>query len=638
MLQKIREKATGIIGIIIIILISITFALWGVQNYFMSNVQTAVATVNEVEIETQDYEQRYARYRQQLASQGVDTTVLNEPVRRREFLDAMIDSEVWRQAAANAGIAITPEEIRDQIAQIEAFQINGEFSPEVYVELLTIQGLTPQMLEQDLRDSALVERLPEIVAGTSFSPQGEVDRLTTLVNQRRDFEYVVFEANRYIDGIEPSEDAIAAHYEENRESYREPEQVTIEYVEIDSAEYAGEIIADELILQDRYETEKGRFRTPERRLTSHILLELAEDATVDEVGAAESRAAALVADLRGGADFAEVARETSDDFASAEEGGDLGWVNLGDMVEAFETALFALEEGVVSDPVRTSFGVHIILARQIDEERGKTFEEAREELAREYQEAEAERQFIGLQDQLEELLNYSESPDMTLAAEEMGLSVAEVGPFPRSGGAGIASQAEVINAAFSETVLEEGLVSDPVTLGPNHVAFLRVIDHELSRIQELEEVRDAVTEDARLAAAAAAAETAAEALAAQIGDDTTLATLAEGDEALSLETVAASGRFGGGTPQALLQAIFEQPHPADGEIGIHVLPIDDERFAVVALSAVSVAEDATNAATAQFMGIRASRSHSAAELSAMGDELRDGAQIQVNDSLLSGPR
>ncbi len=636
MLQTIRKHAQGILGIIIIVLISITFALWGVQNYFMGNVNAAVAVVNDVEIDIQEFEQRYGEYRNRLATQGVELTVEDEPIRRREFLDAMIDSEVWRQAALSGGVTVMAGEVRERIRAIEAFQIDGQFNPEVYVELLRARGLTPEMLENDIRESALIERIPDIIAMTAWTMPDEVDRLAELTNQRRSFSYVTFDAESFLDTVEVSDEDVEAYFEANQNDFQEPERVTVEYIEINAADYANQIVVDEFALEDSFEQQRGRFRTPERRRAAHILLEVADDADEAAVESARARAQALADEARGGADFATLASENSDDIVSAEEGGDLGWISSGDMVEPFEDALMALDEGAISDAVRTSFGYHVIYLQEIDEERGQTFEEAREVLAREYQETEAERQFIDLQDQLEEQLNYAVVPDMEAAAAELGLEVQTTEPFDRSGGEGIAAQQPVIDAAFSEMVLEDAVVSDPILLETNHVVFLRVIEHQPAYVPDLADAVDQARAAAEQAAAREAAEAAAEALAENVLGGGTLEELVDADETLTLATEEESSRFGGATPRGLLEKIFRLPRPAEDAAVIEVLSVDDDRFATVSLTSVGVASEETMSATEQFMALRASRSLSAAEVTALGDRLRDQANIEINSTLVSG--
>ncbi|MDX1571464.1 MAG: SurA N-terminal domain-containing protein [Xanthomonadales bacterium] len=637
MLQKIREKATGIIGIIIVVLLSLTFALWGIQNYVMGASDPVVATINDITITRQQFESRFGEYRQQLASQGVDVSFLDDPVRRREFLESMIQEEVWLQAAAAADLDVAPSQIRDEIRKIGAFQVSGTFDPDVYLQLLQLRGMTPADFEQLLRRQLLTQQISGAITSSQFSTPSATSRLATLQDQKRSFRYVVISGDSFEDSVEPTEEEIMAYFEANRSRYREPEKVTIEYLEVRAEDYAGELAVDEQMLRDRYEAEKNRFRVPERRLASHILVEVPEDADEETVAAAEARAAELAAEAQANPEaFPELARESSDDF-SASEGGDLGWVAEGDMVEAFEDALFVLEEGAVSDPVRSSFGFHVIYLRDIEEPRGKTFEEAREELAAEFRDAEAERQFLDLQSQLEERLNYSDLPDMAAVAEEFGLELRVLGPFSRAGGSGLTGNPQIVNVAFSELVLEDGLVSDPVILEPNHIVFLRVIDHQEAYDKPLEEVRAQVEEAVREQAARDAARERAEALLAQVeAGDTTLAEIADQSEDIVLETAAGVERSAIGYPAELVRSVFELPRPAGEGPDFHLVPFRGNQFALVGLESVSEPDPASvGEGERTALSRRLARSFSAAEVAALNEALREAANVQVIDEVLN---
>lgn len=636
MLQKIRERATGIIGIIIIVLISITFAFWGIQNYFMGAADPVVATINDITITRQEFEGRYGQYRQRLASQGIDVSFLDDPVRRREFLEQMIDAEVWWQAARRSGLEASPTEIRRQIENIDAFHVNGRFDAGVYLQMLELQGLTPQELEADLQRQLLVQRIPEVVTDSQFATGAELDRLATLQNQQRTFDYLVIPAAEFEDVVEVTEEDITAYYEANRSRFREPERVSVEYVELKAADQAVEIVADEHILRDRFEREKDRYRVPERRLASHILIEIPDDPSEGAVAEAEQAAVELAAQAREQPErFTELAREHSDDF-SASEGGDLGWISEGDMVEAFEETLFSLEEGAISDPVRTGFGFHVIHLREIEPSRGKTFEEAREELAAEYREAEAERQFLDIQDQLEERLNYSDAPDMEGVAEEFGLELRVAGPFSRTGGTGLMANRQVLEAAFSEMLVEDGLVSDPIIVEPNHVVFLRVMEHLAAEDKPLEAVRDEAAAAVRRDKAREAARERAEALLASLeSGEASLAEIAAGDDGLALNSADAVGRNAADHPRPLLQAVFELPKPGKG-VGYHLVPFQGDRFAVVALESVAEPDPAVIAdAQKAALALRLERSFSAAEVAALSEALRKTATIQINEEILN---
>lgn len=129
-----------------------------------------------------------------------------------------------------------------------------------------------------------------------------------------------------------------------------------------------------------YEENKAQMQRPEQAKLRHILISASRDASEEEKTAARGKAADLLAQIREGADFAELATANSDDTQSAERGGDLGWVSRGQTVEPFENAAFALEPGATSEVVESPFGFHII---RLEEKRAAgtaPFADAREEI------------------------------------------------------------------------------------------------------------------------------------------------------------------------------------------------------------------------------------------------------------------
>ena len=220
---------------------------------------------------------------------------------------------------------------------------------------------------------------------------------------------------------------------------------------------------------------------------------------------------------RDGEDFAELARENSQDIGSAAEGGDLGWIEPGYMVQAFEDAAYELTlEHPISEPVQTGFGWHVIELRDIRPAEGMSFTEARDILVNEYRAEADERRFLEQADRMVDII-YEDPTTLSAAAEELGLEVMEAGPFGRLGGEGIAANPEVVSAAFSDLVLAQGSVSDPIDLGENHMVMIRLKEHLPEALMPLEEVRDRVVASVRrqqaLDAASATAQGAAGGLA-----------------------------------------------------------------------------------------------------------------------------
>jgi peptidyl-prolyl cis-trans isomerase D len=293
-----------------------------------------------------------------------------------------------------------------------------------------------------------------------------------------------------------------------------------------------------------------------------------------------------------GEDFAGLAREFSEDFGSAEQGGDLGWIEPGFMVQAFEDAAYELTlENPVSDPVRTGFGWHVIQLRDIRPAEGMTFTEARDILLEEYRAEADERRFLEQADRLVDII-YEDPTTLSAAAEELGLEVQEAGPFGRLGGAGIAANQDVVAAAFSDLVLGQRSVSDPIDLGDNHIVLIHLKEHLPEAVMPLDQVRDRVVEAVRRQQAMDAALAQAQELLAVLQEGAAIDELSE-SRGLELVDAEAAKRNSPEFDGRLREQVFLMEAPEEGAFVTQVVELDDG-YAVIQLEGVrdgSLAED-----------------------------------------------
>ncbi len=494
-LQSIRERLTGVLAFAILGILIIPFALVGVNEYFTSSGGNVVARVNETEITSNDFNQSFSNYRRRMQSimgAAYDPVQFDQLVVRREHLDNLIDQELITQAAQSMGLDVDDATLAEEIRQIPAFQIEGQFNTDVYQSRLLSQGMTPKQFQTEMRAQFVVTQLPKNIAESSIATSAEVNEFVGLFDQKRSFGSVLVAADTAKVPPEFSEEEIVAWHDANAEDYQSEEQVIIEFVELDAASLPVGLPPEEDVLRDQFEAQKARFISPEQRQVSHILIEVAANASEAEIETARQLAEDLSKRARDGEDFATLAMEHSQDTGSAASGGDLGWVESGVMVQAFENAMYELSmESSISEPVQTGFGWHVIQLRDIRESSGMSFEEARPTLVREYEEENAARAFLEQADRLVDLI-YEDPTTLESAALVMELPVNVVGPFPRTGGEGIAANPEVVDAAFSDLVLLQGSVSDPINLDENRLVMIRLKEHLPVALKPVEEVRDEI--------------------------------------------------------------------------------------------------------------------------------------------------
>ncbi len=627
MLQAIRDRVTGIVAIFILGLLAIPFVFFGVDSYVRDVPQDAVARVGDTEITSSEFQAEFARYRAQLRAQqgeAYNDIEANRPEARREFLESMIDQRLLVEYAQQMGLTISPATIAEVIASIPAFQINGQFDVAIYEQRLQASGQTPARFERDLARDLLVQELPAAVSSSIPVTDADVDRWLRIQLESRSVATLRVPSAPLIDpaGIDPA--AVEQYYTDNPEQFMRPERVSVEFVELDTRDMAATLEIDEQTLRERYEAVRDRFMSPERRRAAHILL-TAEQRSEDE---ARALAEALVQRLRDGESFADLAAEFSEDPVSAENGGDLGWIDIGVMMPSFEQALFAMEAGAISDPVQTEFGWHIIRLDEVEEPRGQSFEEARFELQAELQQERAEDMYIELSERLVDLI-YADPTGLASVASDLGLELQRAGPFSRFAAEGVLGNPAVMEALFSDLVLIERQASEPIEVDPNHAVVVRVVEHFPAEPRSLDDVSEEIINRLAREQARDAARARAEALLAQIlesgAPDFEELAAAEELEADARDLTRRSFEIGG----QLLEGIFGMPLPEAAAPVYEIIPSGSDWF-IVRLDSVApgVPEDADpvqrESARQQIRFSRASL-----EFQGLMQWLRDNIEVSV---------
>jgi peptidyl-prolyl cis-trans isomerase D len=633
MLQTLRDKTTGWIAFLILGLVSVPFAFFGIEQYFEVRTPNYVAKVGDKEISQNEFRERFEQYRQNARRQlgdSYDPSYFEQPLVKRQMLEQMVNEELLTQAAAVAGTEASDDRVRREIAELPAFQTDGKFDPTQYQLLLRSQSppLSVAEFESRIRRDISSRELPTAVGGSSLVTDAAVNRYLSLRDQLRDFSYFVVPAVD-IAPVEPEPAAIDAYYEANKSEFMTDEQVSLAYIELNAAALEVPTEADEATLRERVEEQKNRYFVGEQRLASHILVKVAADADPDALRIAQEKAADLAARARApGADFAALAREFTDDIGSKAQGGDLGWVEKGLTQPAFETALFAMTAGQVSDPVKTDEGFHVIQLREVQAERSKAFEEVQAELAEQYRTGERDRVFNERSGQLIDQI-YKDPLSIEPAAAALGVEVQRTALFGRAGGEGIAAVPAVLREAFSDRVLAEGGLSDPIDLGPNHIAVIKLEEHKPSVTRPLEEVRAQVVARINAEAARTASADRARALDARLQQNESLAGLAA-EVATPVVDAAAVGRAAINHDSAVVAEAFKLPRPAEGQTVRRMVELPGDRFALVELRGVTEG-DPSKADTALRDAVRTQlqQATAAAETRSLLDAVRESVEVRI---------
>jgi len=610
MLQKLRDKTSGWIATVVLGLLIIPFAFVGVNEYATGGNDDSVAKVEapptwwqsapawwpvsmlwqEEVVTLEEFRARFelARSNQRQAQgEAFDPREFETQDNKLQVLQQLVDEKVLTLNSRRAGVVVGDAAVRQAIATEPAFQVEGKFDATRYATMLSSQvpAMTPAKFEQEQRDRMQMALIPQGIGESDFVTQKELDRLIRLLGETRDVTIAALPPPA-ADTAAVSEVDIKTWYDSHGADFRQPESVTLEYVDIDGSQLTAAGATDEAALRARYEQEKARFMSAEQRLASHILIAVPADADAATQAAAEKKAAALTAQAKQpGADFAALAKANSEDPGSKDSGGDLGLVEQGAMVKPFEDALFSMQPGEVRGPVKTDFGYHVLQLREVMPGQGRSFEEVRAELAAEQGEVEGERAYNDLAGRLvnEVLKNPSA---LGPAAQSVGLKVQRMGPFSRETASGIGANPALQRAAFSETLIQDGTVSDPIEIGPRRSVMIRVLQHTPEQAQPLAKVRDAVTGAIRADRSARAAEAAADAILARLAKGETLQAIAATEKLQTGELPGVPRGAPVPSPE-INQAIFAAQRPAAGKVSPGKAAMEGGGYAVFVVNKVN---------------------------------------------------
>jgi len=572
MLTKIREKTQGAFAAGILLLIGIPFVLWGINNYIDNAREIPVASVGSKDFYQRDVNKAYEQYSQSLRGMGIDEQVL-----KVQALNKLIKDEVLLQYVKAEGLAVNDNDVREFIKSLEYFQTNGKFDEQKYKTLLASQHLSSNEFVSRIKNALLMQQFQTSIVGSSFATQYDVESFFRIQNQQRDAEYIT--VNLQATAEKPSDEEITSYYQKHKDEYQTPEQSSIEYLQLSLTDIASKVVITDDKLKAFYEEQKDQYSTPERRKISHILF-VVNDKVDDK--AALAKALQTKQELSG-KDFAVLAAERSDDKASAKNGGDMGLFNTGVMEAAFDKAVQGLKLGEVSEPVKSSFGYHLIKVTELVPGTTKSFESVKTEVSKAYQKSQAENSFYEMG---EKLTNLSfENPDnLQAAAQALDLKVNKTGLFTKEKGEGIAADDKIRSAAFAEEV-QQGNNSAPIELGTDSLVVLRQLEHKTAATRELAEVKaDISTVLANVKAKTLTVEKAKQIKASLQSGAAFQAVATENN--LTIKSAKALKRNNTELPQTLIEAIFNAAKPVADKPSVFVVAMPTGEQVVVSLAKV----------------------------------------------------
>jgi len=472
MLGAIRRKSKGWVAYLIIGLIVIPFALFGIQDYVSRSANASIASVDGEEIDLNLYYRELNSQQRNLQQQlGAQYSQEIDNVLKQTLLDTMINEKLIENFANSLDMVTLDQEVRSVIQSNQAFQVDGVFSEERYNQLLRLNSYTPTAYEIAQSKSLTRDQIKRNLSNSSFLSSVQTAQLNDLASQEREVSYIALTTDKYEDQIRVSQSDISDYFNANNSNFVEGRKVKVDFVELSLENIDEPEDADEETLQNLFDENAELYTNPERRRAQHILVE------------DENLANDLLNQIKEGADFAELAKTNSVDTSSNEQGGDLGLFERDLMGVEFDEVVFSMNIGDVSDVVSTDYGYfHIIKLTEIQTKTAQSFEEVREQLVALHKKNVKQKILFDLEEEFANLA-YEESLDML--ADQLDLKIQTSDFF--SNGTDQYDQS-FVSAAFSEAVIEEGENSDVIELGQNKFIVLSLSSLQPERQKELNEV------------------------------------------------------------------------------------------------------------------------------------------------------
>jgi peptidyl-prolyl cis-trans isomerase D len=501
LLERFRELSQGWLAKILLGLITIPFALFGIDYYFRTGGGAdAIAHVDGAPITQARFSEAVRRrldeLRSMLGQNAPDVAQLNSPQLRSAVLQQLVDQQMLESRARSVGLVVSDRTVAERIGGIEAFRDNGRFSQQRYEQLLRAQGLTPARFEQEVRSELALQVFQDSIAGSAIVPQVALSAWSRLSNQTREVAVATFSPEAFLDKVKIDDKAVHAWYDAHQDDYRNPERAQLQYIVLNPEVLGRDIVvsADEIAKEYAAQKEKSRFNTPEERRAAHILISAASGAPQAERKAARAKAEQVLGEARAHPEqFAKLAEKYSQDPGSAKQGGDLGFFGRGMMVKPFEDAAFSLKSGEMSGIVESDFGYHIIRLTEIKGQHVKTLEEATPDLQRELRAQKAAKKFAEAADSFSNLV-FEQSGSLKPAADALKLEIQQTSWVSRNGAGAdsVLANPKVLQAVFAPEVVRDKRNTAAIEAGPNVLVAARTVAYEAATPRPFADVADTI--------------------------------------------------------------------------------------------------------------------------------------------------
>ncbi|KXW58311.1 peptidyl-prolyl cis-trans isomerase D [Ferrovum myxofaciens] len=496
MLDGFRSLSQTWVAKVVLVLITVPFALFGLEYYLrQGGGGGAVLKVDGVAISQSEFRDALRNQQQQMQNAGgVDSASLSSPALRYEAMNALVNRQLLLKYADDHHLTIPDQLLVDEISRVDVFQENGKFSQSRYEQVLRAQGMTPAQFEKRLRADLKLQLEQESLTTTAWVPEQSLDAFLKLDGQIRAVSTATLGSAQFLGKVKLAADAVKKYYEAHPNEFRISEQVSIQYLTLaaDQLAAAVTVLPEELRKAYADPANQSRWTGQEMRRARHILLTIPNGASPAQRQSIKQHAQQLLVRLQAHPEqFAAVAKVESQDPGSASQGGDLGFFARGTMTPPFEKAVFALNKGEFSGPVETDFGYHVIQVTDIHEAKHLSLEEVTPQLTAEIRRQKASQKFSEEADAFTTLV-YEQSGSLQPAADKFHLTVQTASGISKDQKTGIWSNPKLQQALFSSAVIRDHRNTPAIEVAPGLLVAARVTQDQAAMLKPLEQVAPSI--------------------------------------------------------------------------------------------------------------------------------------------------
>ncbi|NIO09700.1 MAG: hypothetical protein GTO40_17535, partial [Deltaproteobacteria bacterium] len=305
---------------------------------------------------------------------------INEVSLRLSLLQDMIQTRLLLQEARRLGLTVTDKELSTAIAETPIFQTNGKFDKNLYLRLLRLNRVIPSEYEEDRKNDLLINKLLDIVRDSVHVNEADIKEQYELEMAKVNLNFIRLRRNNFVQNATASAEETKTYYDQNQEELKEPLKVSVEYVAYPHTHFSDKVKVSDKEIEDYYkENRDTKFHQPYAVRLRHIYFRIPEPKGPKQKEKIRAKAERILAQAREGKDFAQLAKDHSDDFSST-SGGDTGFLTSKDILPELQDTAFGLKKDEISGVLESTNGLHILKGVETRKEKTKTLDEAKQEI------------------------------------------------------------------------------------------------------------------------------------------------------------------------------------------------------------------------------------------------------------------